>query len=107
MRYAGLLSLVTLVAASDVLAQGPFDGTWRGTAGDWTVTLAVNGTKAKLNLKCFGNTWDFDIPVGADGAIDTYVRAPDMARRQVTGRLPEFNVPPGGTCRGATATLSK
>lgn len=104
---ATTLTLLLLFAASTGHAQANYDGTWSGTAGDWSVTLSVAGTKAKLKMTCFGNKYDFDIPVSATGQIDTYVRAPDMGRRQLTGQLPSFTVSPGGSCRPGATTLTR
>jgi hypothetical protein len=107
MMRSWILGFLSMALASSTQAQGKFDGTWTGTAGDWTLALTVTGTKAKLKMACAGQSWDFDVPVSATGTVDTYVRAPDFARRQITGQLPAINVPPGGSCRGGSTNLSR
>ena len=104
-----------LLAPHIVLAQDNYEGLWMGTVGTWTIRLTVmdaNGPVGRANghlrMRCNvnGDTYEFDIPVSAGGAISAYVSPPDMARRQVTGQLPTLTVPPIG-CPGATGTLRK
>jgi len=98
---------VTLATFSGASAQGKFDGAWNGTVGHWTVKLVVKGEKGRLSLTCFTGSWDFDIPVGADGVIQAYIGGPGFNRRQVSGQLPSLTVATGGQCAGGTSPLSR
>lgn len=100
------LPVVAFAYAFQAQAQ-QYDGVWTGIAGQWAVKLTVTGTKGRLGLTCGGsNDFSADIPVAADGSINSYVTT-GQGRRQITGKLPDFNIPPGGSCGGGKAALVK
>ncbi|SKA40438.1 hypothetical protein SAMN02745126_06354 [Enhydrobacter aerosaccus] len=110
---ARALAALAIVAAPIAAHAGEFDGKWKGSAGSWQVELLVQGANATLTLQCngsFGNTapFTFDVPVAANGHFDAWVGgAGTFVRRNVTGNLPTFQIPPGGECGGGTVTLQR
>jgi len=106
MRVMWIALIGILGFSSPPFAQGNFDGTWSGSAGQWGIKLTVAGAKGRMTLSCGGNDFLADIPVSADGAIDSYVTT-GAGRRQITGKLPALNIPPGGSCGGGATTLTK
>jgi len=105
MRRNLLAGVVAFAFAFEAQAQ-QFDGTWTGQAGQWNVTLAVSGTKARLTLSCGGTDGISDFTLGQGGSVNTYVTT-GSGRRQITGTLPSIQIPPGGSCGGGTATMVK
>lgn len=104
-----LIALLALlpVAAS---AQGQFDGTWTGKAGAWTIKLTVAGAKGKLALTCTTTTYSFDIPVAADGTVESWLSSDQFARRQIAGRLPNIVLSSGAAntaCPGGVTNLKR
>lgn len=103
--------LALAVLTTPIEAQH-YDGTWVGQAAQWTLTVSVRGTKARLTMSCGGTSLggtgliaDFDL--GPDGSVNTYVTT-GAGRRNITGKLPELHVPPpGGLCGSGTATMVK
>lgn len=92
MRHA-MIGFVGVMIAGSASAQGNFDGTWTGQAGQWAITLTVAGTKAKYFMTCGGIDGAADFTLGADGAVNFYVTS-GAGRRQITGKLPTIQVPP-------------
>jgi len=95
-----------------VLAQSSFEGTWSGKSGNWNFKLVVSGQKGALTVQCDSVPFTFNIPVSAQGAIDAYIGEGSggsgrMSRRKIAGQLPTLALDSGGTCGGATVTLSK
>ena len=100
------LPVIAVAFATTPVRAQQFDGVWDGTAGKWSVKLTVAGTKGRVALSCDANAFVTDVPVSADGAIDAYVTT-GTGRRQITGKLPALNIPPGGSCGGGSTTLTK
>lgn len=100
-----ILLAASLSIAFPALAQ-QYDGVWTGQAGQWALKLTVKGTSGRLDLACGSNAFVVDIPVAADGSINSYVTT-GSGRRQITGKLPAIVVPPGGSCGGGDATMVK
>ncbi len=100
-----------LCFSGSATAQGTCDGTWKGEAGTYTVTVQVAGAKGRLYLLCSsqGEDWNFDIAVGADCTLSGWISssAPVFERTQVAGRLPSFVIPSSKICRGGSGTLTK
>lgn len=88
-------------------AQGNFDGTWTGQAGDWKIRLVVKGQKGLIALTCTTIEHRFDIPVAADGVINSWLSSQTFGRRQVAGKLPHLIIPTGGSCKGGSTNLSR
>jgi hypothetical protein len=104
LRKLAVISVIALLLSGTARAQ-QFDGVWTGQAGQWSIKLTVAGAKGKLALSC-GNDFSADIPVSADGSIDSYVST-GQGRRQITGKLPKLVIPPGGSCGGGSTDLKK
>lgn len=102
-----LLSLLLPGAASAQPKAGQFDGTWTGQAGDWKIRLVIKGTKGQIALTCTTIEHRFDIPVAADGVIDSWLSSQTFGRRQVAGKLPHLIIPTGGACKGGPTNLSR
>ena len=107
-----LVVLLLLLLPATALAQSPgqFDGTWTGKAGAWAIKLTVAGAKGKIALTCTTTTYTFDIPVAADGTIESWLSSDQFARRQVAGRLPNFVLSSGGAntaCPGGVTNLKR
>ena len=64
-----LIVVALAYACSANAQQQQFDGTWTGTAAQWTLTLKVAGAKARLEIACGGVQGITDFPVGADGVV--------------------------------------
>ena len=101
-----LLALLLLLAPAAASAQGAFDGVWTGQAGDWKIRLQVNGKRGHIVLTCT-TVHRFDIPVGADGTINSWLSSQTFARRQIAGRLPSLIIPSTGRCRGGPTNLKR
>ena len=111
MRKLAVLLLLSLLPAA-ALAQSPgsFDGTWTGTAGAWAIKLTVAGAKGKIALTCTTTTYTFDIPVAADGTIESWLSSEQFARRQIAGRLPNVVLSSGSAytaCPGGVTNLKR
>ncbi len=109
MRFAMVLLLSAAVFSPAVAAaQGKFDGTWSGKAGAWAIKLVVAGTKGRVALTCTDRTYSFDIPVAADGTIDSWLASDNFAKRQLAGKLPSVILASGGgSCPGGVTNLSR
>ena len=104
-RLATLLLVVLLPSVA--AAQGSFDGTWTGQAGDWKIRLAIKGQKGQIALTCTTIVHRFDIPVGEDGLVNSWLSSETFSRRQVAGKLPHLIIPSSGSCKGGAVNLSK
>ena len=106
---SGILLLAAWGEPPPAQAQ-QYDGTWTGQAAQWTLTLVVAGTKARLTMACGGTALGsmgliVDFGLGPDGLVDTYVMT-GAGRRHITGNLPDLNVPPpGGLCGSGIAKM--
>src|SRR5258708_18864029 len=91
-----LLTLATLgvIAFANLAYAQKYDGSWKGTVDKWGVNLVVTGTTGVLTLSCAnsGGSYKFDVPVSAQGAIDTFVKSQGFARRRISGQLPSLTV---------------
>jgi hypothetical protein len=105
-----LIALLLLLLPGAASAQaGKFDGVWNGKAGAWTIKLTIAGTKGRLALTCTATTYTFNVPVAADGTIESWLSSEQFARRQIAGRLPSVVLSSGsaGTaCPGGVTNLS-
>lgn len=104
-RLAALLPL--LLSPGLAAAQGAFDGTWTGVAGDWKIRLQVTGQRGQIALTCTTITHRFAIPVSVEGVIDSWLSSEQFGRRQVAGKLPHLIIPTGGSCKGGPTNLSR
>lgn len=97
--------LAAFFIAGSAHAQS-FDGAWSGQAGQWSLSLTVSGQKGRLTMACAGADGFNDVSVAPDGSVNGTVKTGSISR-QITGKLPSLNVPPGGSCGGGTATMVK
>ncbi|MGE0422305.1 MAG: hypothetical protein AB7O88_08575 [Reyranellaceae bacterium] len=101
-----LLLVLALLSPGAASAQGRFDGVWTGQAGEWKIRLQVAGKRGQLTLTCT-TVHRFDIPVGEDGTIDSWLSSQTFERRQIAGRLPSLIVPTAGRCKGGPTNLKR
>jgi hypothetical protein len=110
-RLLLMLGAAVCLLSGSAVAQGTCDGTWKGSAGGYTVRVQVAGAKAKLYLLCDaqGDDWNFDVAVGPDCGLSGWISssAPAFERTQLSGRLPSFGIPSSRICRGGTGTLRR
>ena len=100
-----LIVVALAYACSANAQQQQFDGTWTGTAAQWTLTLKVAGAKARLEMVCSGGYQGMaDFAIGPDGAVNTYISV-SGARAQVTGTVQAIKV--AGQCGSGTVTMTK
>lgn len=111
-RVLALTTVLAVVVNSAIAGQ--WDGTWKGTAGDWEVTLVVSGDKANLRMLCpkMGKQ-PYDesstISVADGGALQGWYGGGALTRRRVIGgTLPKLAVSEvQANCVGGTATLTR
>lgn len=113
MKRLAVALLLSLLLPGIAAAQSPgsFDGTWTGKAGAWAIKLTVAGAKGKIALTCTTTTYTFDIPVAADGTIESWLSSDLFARRQIAGRLPNLVLSSGSgvntACPGGVTNLKR
>jgi len=107
MKTLAAASVALLLLPGVAAAQGKFDGTWTGQAGDWKIRLAVTGLKGQIALTCTTIVHRFDIPVSEDGTVNSWLSSEQFGRRQVAGKLPHLIIPSSLNCKGGPTNLSR
>ncbi len=116
MKKIALIALAVAAMAMQASAQSPnqqatagvLAGTWKGTVGQWSVKLVVNGTKGTLHLGCQSNDFIASVDIKADGTMDQFVKT-GSGSRKMRANLSDssLSIEAAGSCGGGNATLSR
>ena len=98
---------VALMMTSPASAGSPLDGVYTGQAGQWNLSLQVNGGKGQLKMSCSQGEFTPTVKVGQDGSVDDYITT-GSGRRRVTGNINGvLKLEPAGSCGGGAAAMKK
>lgn len=105
--FAATLIVYSPIAAAQQPAanMASYDGVWKGTVSQASVTLKVKGGKGDLKITCQTVEGFADVKVGQDGTLSGYVKT-GVYRRAISGKLPDIVISEGGSC-GGNATLAR
>ena len=83
------------------------NGKWVGSDNRWEITLLVDGSSVRGNVRNTGVTGDVKGTIDSEGRVEAWTALGNFAQGILKGRLPDLKLSGGGLTGGANFKLKK